>query len=116
MVILAIATAVCFGDIGSFNSSTRMMYVESKGRDYWKAEYQYLNGFMQRTLWMEENDVLHISVKTDAGDFTLQIMDEDGNIIYLEEKLGTKEFDVDVYGKICICIDAEKHEGSFSFE
>lgn len=116
VVILAIVAAVCFGDIGSFNSSTRMMYIESKGRDYWKAEYQYLNGFMQRTLRMEESDVLHVSVETDEGDFTLQIMDEDGNIIYLEEKMGTKEFDVDVSGKISICIDAEKHEGSFSFE
>lgn len=116
VIILVIVAAVCFGDIGSINSSTRMMYVESKGRSYWKAEYQYLNGFMQRTLWLEDEDTLHVSVETEEGDFTLQIMDADGNVIYSDVKVGTKEFDVDVSGKISIRIEAEKHEGSFSFE
>ncbi len=115
-VILVIVVAVCFGDITSINSSTRMMYVESKGRDYWKAEYQYLNGFMQRTLWLDKDDVLHVVVETDEGEFTLLIMDEDGNAIYSEEKIGTKEFDVDISGKITIRIEAEKHKGIFSFE
>ena len=116
VVILVIVAVVCFGDINSFNSSTRMMYIEGKGRDYWKAEYQYLNGFMQRTLWMEENDVLHASVETDDGNLALRILDAEGNVIYAEEQMGTKEFDVDVSGKISIRVDAEKHEGSFSFE
>lgn len=115
-IILVIVATVCFGDIGSINSSTRMMYVESKGRSYWNAEYQYLNGFMQRTLWLEDEDTLHVSVETEEGDFSLQIMDDDGNVIYSEEKIGTKEFDVDVSGKISIRIEAKKHGGSFSFE
>lgn len=115
-ILLVIVAAVCFGDIGSINSSTRMMYVESKGRSYWKAEYQYLNGFMQRTLWLEDDDGLHVFVETDEGDFSLKIIDADGNVIYSEEKMGTKEFDVDVSGKVTIRIDAKEHEGSFSLE
>ena len=71
---------------------------------------------MQRTLWLEDEDTLHVSVETEEGDFTLQIMDADGNVIYSDVKVGTKEFDVDVSGKISIRIEAEKHEGSFSFE
>ena len=43
-------------------------------------------------------------------------MDADGNVIYSDVKVGTKEFDVDVSGKISIRIEAEKHEGSFTFE
>jgi len=45
IIILVIVFVVCFGDVTSFNSSTRMMYVESKGRDYWSAEYQYFDGY-----------------------------------------------------------------------
>lgn len=116
LVTFVIVAAICFGDVASINSSTRMMYVESKGRDFWNAEYQYLNGFMQRTLWLEDEDVLHVSVETEEGDFTLQIMDADGNVIYSEVKVRTKEFDVDVSGKISIRIEAEKHEGRFSFD
>ena len=116
VIVLAIVMTVCFGDITSLNSSTRIMYFDSKGRDYWKAEYQYLNGYMQRTLWLEDEDTLHVSIETDEGEFTLQIIDADGNIIYSEVKMQTKEFDIDVSGKITIRIEAEKHEGSFSFE
>ena len=116
VIVLAIIISVCFGDITSLNSSTRMMYFDSKGRDYWKAEYQYLNGYMQRTLWLEDEDTLHVSIETDEGEFALQIIDVDGNIIYSEVRMQTKEFDVDVSGKITIRIEAEKHEGSFSFE
>lgn len=116
LIIIAIVLAVCFGDITSINSSTRMMYFDSKGKDYWKAEYQYLNGFMQRTLWFEDEDVLHVSIKTEEGEFALQVKDEAGNVIYSEEKMGTKEFDVDVSGKISIRVEAEEHKGSFLFE
>ena len=115
VIIIAIVMTVCFGDITSLNSSTRIMYFDSKGRDYWKAEYQYLNGYMQRTLWLEDEDTLHVSIETDEGEFALQIIDVDGNIIYSEVRMQTKEFDVDVSGKITIRIEAEKHEGSFSF-
>ena len=116
LIILAIIGVVCFKDMGSFNSSTRIMYLDSKGKDYWKAEYQYLNGFMQRTLWLEEDDVLHVTVETEEGNFSLQIMDADGNVICSDVKIGTKEFDLDVSGKIMIRIEAEKHKGGFSFE
>lgn len=116
VVILVTIGVVCFGDISSFNSTTRMMYVESKGRGYWSAEYQYLNGFMQRSLWLEDEDELHVSVETEEGDFMLQIMDADGNVVYTEDKMRTKEFGVDVSGKISIRIEAKKHKGSFSFE
>lgn len=92
------------------------MFWENTGTNYWNAEYQYFDGFMQRTLWMEEDDVLHVSVETDEGDFDLEIKDADGNIIYSERSLGTKEFEVEVSGKISVRVDGEEHEGSFRFE
>ncbi len=116
LAIIAIIIAICFGDITSINSSTRIMYFDSKGRDYWKAEYQYLNGLELRTLWFEENDILHVSVETDEGVLKLQVLDEYGTVIYSEENVGTKEFDVDVSGKISIRVEAVEHGGSFSFE
>lgn len=32
------------------------------------------------------------------------------------ETIGTKEFEIEVSGKITIRVDGEGHEGSFSFE
>mgnify|MGYP003433902182 CR=1 FL=1 len=116
LLIITFILFICFGDITSINSSTRIMYFDSKGRDYWKAEYQYLNGFEQRTLWFEKDDVVHISVETEKGILTLQIMNENGTVIFSEVNLGTKEFDVEVSGKTSIRVEAVEHEGSFSFE
>lgn len=116
VIVVIFILAVCFGDITSINSATRIMFFQSEGINYWKAEYQYLDGFMTRTLLMEEDDVLNVSVETDEGDLTLQIMDANGNVIYSEVRVGTKEFDVEVSGQIYIRVEAEEHEGSFSFK
>ena len=45
----------------------------------------------------------------------LQI-DNEGNKIFSEKAIQTKEFEVKVSGKITIRIDGDDHEGSFSFE
>ncbi len=104
------------GGLGTIRSGTRVMFFSNEGRDYWKAEYQYFDGYMQRNLWMEENDVLKVSIETDEGEIDLEIKDSEGNVIFSEKAIETKEFEVEVSGKITVRVDGEKHEGSFSFE
>ena len=104
------------GNLGTIHSGTRIMYFSNSGRDFWNAEYQYFDGFMQRTLWMEKDDVLKVSIETDEGEIGLEIKDSEGTVIFSEKAIGTKDFEVEVSGKITVRIDGEEHEGSFSFE
>ena len=65
---------------------------------------------------MEEDDVLKVSIETDEGEIGLEIKDSDGTVIFSEKAIGTKDFEVEVSGKITVRIDGEEHEGSFSLE
>ena len=118
IIILLIVLSILglTGNLGTIQSGTRIMYISNAGRDYWIAEYQYFDGFMQRNLWMEEDDVLKVSIETDEGKIDLEIKDSEGNVIFSEEAIQTSEFEVKVSGKITIRIDGDDHEGSFSFE
>ena len=118
IIILLIVLSILglTGNLGTIQSGTRIMYISNAGRDYWSAEYQYFDGFMQRNLWMEEDDVLKVSIETDEGKIDLEIKDSEGNVIFSEEAIQTSEFEVKVSGKITIRIDGDDHEGSFSFE
>lgn len=104
------------GGFGTIRSGTRIMFFSNEGRDYWNAEYQYFDGFMQRTLWMEEPDVLHVGIETDEGNLKLVITDENGEIIYSEENVETKEFELEVSGKVSVFLETEGHKGGFTFE
>lgn len=118
IIILLIVLSILglTGNLGTIHSGTRIMYISNAGRDYWSAEYQYFDGFMQRNLWMEEDDVLKVSIETDEGEIDLEVKDSEGNVIFSEKAIRTKEFEVEVSGKITIRIDGDDHEGSFSFE
>jgi len=117
VVLLIILSVLGFtGNLGTIRSGTRIMFFSNEGRDYWKANYQYFDGYMQRNLWMEENDKLNVSFETNEGQITLEIRDNEGNIIFYEKNIETKEFVIDVSGKITVRVDGDNHEGSFSFE
>lgn len=116
MIVIILASLGLTGNLGTISSATKIMYFSNAGRDHWSAEYQYFDGYMQRNLWMEENDVLKVAIETDEGEIDLEIKDSKGNVIFSEKAIGTKEFEIEVSGKITIRVDGEGHEGSFSFE
>ncbi|MBQ2902092.1 MAG: helix-turn-helix domain-containing protein [Agathobacter sp.] len=116
ILVIVLSSLGFTGNLGTISSATKIMYFSNAGRDHWSAEYQYLDGYMQRNLWMEEDDVLKISIETIEGEIDLTIKDSEGNVIFSEKSLETKEFQVVVSGKITIRIDGDKHEGSFSLE
>ena len=116
MIVIVLASLGLTGNLGTISSATKIMYFSNAGRDHWSAEYQYFDGYMQRNLWMEENDVLKVAIETDEGEIDLEIKDSKGNVIFSEKDIGTKEFEIEVSGKITILVDGEGHEGSFSFQ
>lgn len=117
IILVIVLSALGFtGNLGTISSATKMMYVSNAGRDHWHAEYQYLDGYMQRNLWMEEDDVLKVSIETIEGEIDLIIKDSEGNVIFSEKAIETKEFEVEASGKVTVRIDGNDHKGSFSFE
>jgi len=116
IIVIVLSVLGLTGNLGTIRSGTRLMFFSNEGRDYWSAEYQYFDGFMQRNLWMEKNDVLKVSIETDEGEFDLEIKDSEGNVIFSEKAIETKDFEVEVSGKITIRVEGDEHEGSFSFE
>ena len=116
IMLIVLSSLGLTGNLGTIRSGTRIMYISNEGRDYWNAEYQYFDGFMQRNLWMDENDVLKVTIETDEGEIDLEIKDSEGNVIFSEKEIQTGEFEVKVSGKITVRVDGNKHEGSFSFK
>lgn len=95
-------------------SSTRVGYISIETKTRWSAEYEYLNGYMKRSLVIpKENDTISIEVHTEEGNFSVQIKDKEGTVIFEKEKWENTYYEVETSGKITIEIQADKHKGSF---
>ena len=117
IILVIVLSALGFtGNLGTISSGTKVMYFSNAGRDHWSAEYQYFDGYMQRNLWMEEDDVLKVSIETIEGEIDLTIKDSEGNVIFSEKAIETKAFEVKASGKVTVRIDGNDHKGIFSFE
>lgn len=57
---------------------------------------------------------MHVTVETESGIISIEIRDANGNVIFDEDNIGTKTFDVDVSGEVIVRIEADNHKGSFS--
>lgn len=114
VLFLLLAFFGIFGNLGTFSSGIKLMYISQAGRDYWSASYHYFDGYSQRKLWVNEDGILEIQVETEEGTLKVSITDEEGNIIFSEENITTQEIEVGDVKKVTVRIDAEKHKGSFS--
>ena len=117
LLLLAIlVSSGMLGNLGTFTSGIKMMYVSKAGRDYWNASYQYFDGYTQRNLWVNEDGILNIQVETEDGTLLVKVMDEEGNLLFSEENITTQEIEVGDVKKVTVRIEAEKHKGSFSIQ
>ena len=97
----------------SFSTSVlKVGYYGSKTWDSWSGTYSKLDGEMSHSL-TPKNDEIRISVVTESGEISIEILASDGNVIFDEKNIGTQEFSIDVDGKIVIRITADDHKGKF---
>lgn len=102
----------------SFFSGTRVGYLSKETKTMWSADYQYLNGYMKRTLvFPKENEEISIKVHTKEGTFSICVKDEDGNVVFentfSNQQLQTICEQLELSGKVTVEIEAKKHKGSF---
>lgn len=113
-VVMGLAMWGLLGGVGTISSGTRVMYVSNEGRSHWSASYQYFNGFIQRNLWVAENeDGFDVVITSEEGSMDVEVRDENGNVIFAQENIQTGSYEVKATGKVVVRIDCEKHKGSF---
>ena len=113
-VVMGLAMWGLLGGVGTISSGTRVMYVSNEGRSHWSASYQYFNGFIQRNLWVAENeDGFAVVITSEEGSMDVEVKDENGNVIFAQENIQTGSYEVKATGKVVVRIDCEKHKGSF---
>lgn len=113
-VVMGLAIWGLLGGVGTISSGTRVMYVSNEGRSHWSASYQYFNGFIQRNLWVAENeDGFAVVITSEEGCMDVEVRDENGNVIFAQENIQTGTYEVKATGKVVVRIDCEKHKGSF---
>ena len=93
-------------------SGIKVGYSGIKNSQSWSATYVKLDGNMSHSI-TPKNDGVRISVTTESGEISIEIKDSNGNIIFDEENIGTREFTLDADGKIYIKIEADNHKGKF---
>lgn len=94
--------------------ATRVGCVEHSTRNEWTMEYMFCDGFMQRTMWTEEDETdVNVVVETEEGTIGITIKDKDGNVIFEEENIQTGTYQAEVTGKYTVHIETEDHKGSF---
>ncbi len=116
IVVLALIVGAHFVGIGTMRSATRIGYVDKGGWRNWSASYTLLDGTLQHTLRPDSSDnLLLIGVETESGTISIEIKNNDGEIVFQQKDFDTKEFTVEVSEKISVVVHANRHKGSFSF-
>ena len=106
VIVVAFILLLSYLGIGTLRNATRIGYVGNDGWSSWSASYTLLDGRLQHTI-RPETDTLHVDVETESGTISIEMKDEDGNIIFSESNIETSSFEVNVSGKVVIIIKAK---------
>ena len=83
-------------------------------RTEWSAEYMFCDGFMQRTMWLDdEAEELIIVVETEEGTIAIEVKDAKGNVIFHQENMETGTYEVEVSKQYEVRLEMENHKGGF---
>ena len=110
--ILAVVIVWCLG-YTSVRSTVRVGCIEHSDLHSWSASYFYMDGFMERTIYPNDN-ALNVTVKTESGTISIEIKDDEGETIFNESNIETGTFQVSsTSNRVVVTIRTEKHKGSF---
>lgn len=101
--------------VASTGSGLQMGWVESNTRDHWSATYSFHDGYQQRTINTDgEPTILDVEIVSSSGEIGMTVTDENGNVIFDQQGIGTSSFEIDISSKVTVKIKGEEHKGSFS--
>ena len=115
VIAVVIFVVILRSGVAPTGSGLQMGWVESNTRDHWSATYAFHDGYQQRTINTDgEATVLEVEIVSSSGEIGMTVTDENGNIIYDQQRIETSSFEIEISGKVTVKITGEDHKGSFS--
>ena len=115
VVAVVIFVIVLRSGMATIDSGLKLGWVESKGTDHWSATYAFHDGYQQRTINTDgEPTVLEVEIVSSSGEIGMTVTDENGNVIYDQQRIETSSFEIEISGKVIVKITGEDHKGSYS--
>ena len=115
VIAVVIFVIILRSGVAPTGSGLQMGWVESNTRDHWSATYAFHDGYQQRTINTDgEPTVLEVEIVSSSGEIGMMITDENGNVIYDQQRIETSSFEIEISGKVTVKITGEDHKGSFS--
>ena len=115
VIAVVIFVIILRSGVAPTGSGLQMGWVESNTRDHWSATYAFHDGYQQRTINTDgEPTVLEVEIVSSSGEIGMMITDENGNVIYNQQRIETSSFEIEISGKVTVKITGEDHKGSYS--
>ena len=115
VIAVVIFVIILRSGVAPTGSGLQMGWVESNTRDHWSATYAFHDGYQQRTINTDgEAKVLEVEIVSSSGEIGMMITDENGTVIYDQQRIETSSFEIEISGKVTVKITGEDHKGSFS--
>lgn len=115
VIAVVIFVVILRTGVAPTGSGLQMGWVESSTRDHWSATYTFHDGWLQRTINTNgEPTVLEVEIVSSAGEISMTVTDEGGNVIYDRQTMETSSFEIEISSKVTVRITGEDHKGSFS--
>lgn len=107
--------SVHFLGIGTTRSGIRIGYTSNEGYREWTASYSRLDGTMTHKIHPKtEPEQYQIEINTEAGSLSIEIENDQGDMIFSETALESVSYEVEFPGTVTVHISAEDHSGNFS--
>lgn len=115
VIAVVIFVVILRSGVAPTGSGLQMGWVESNTRDHWSATYAFHDGYQQRTINTDgEPTVLEVEIVSSSGEIGMTVTDENGNVIYDQQRIDTSSFEIEISGKVTVKITGEDHKGSYS--
>ena len=115
VIAVVIFVVILRSGVAPTGSGLQMGWVESNTRDHWSATYAFHDGYQQRTINTDgEATVLEVEIVSSSGEIGMTVTDENGNVIYDQQRIETSSFEIEISGKVIVKITGEDHKGSYS--
>lgn len=114
VAVVAVIVAKSMG-FASSKSGTRIGYFSNEGWDIWSAQYNLLDGTMEKTVHTNDGEI-SISVATESGTISMEIWDSAGIVVFDQENMASGSYTVSAEQKVTVRITAEQHKGSFDIQ
>lgn len=114
-VLLVVVLTSSLG-LGTSRSAVCVGFVEHGGSKSWSASYMLLDGKLQHTLHLGQEQTITLEVETQAGSISVEMQDAQGKQIFYKTQMDTQTIQIPAAGKVVVTVKGDDHKGGFCIE